>query len=72
MDDDFDRELEERLARDCPVLSAEEYLECLRRRVEAARADIAAGRWKTHEQLEAERDAWRARLRAKQDTAQSA
>jgi len=53
MDDDFDRELEERLARDYPVLSPEEYLECLRRRVEAARAEIAAGQWKTHEEVEA-------------------
>jgi len=51
--EDFDRELEARLARDYPVLSAEEYLECLRRRVEAARAEIAAGQWKTHEEVEA-------------------
>jgi len=53
MDDDFDLKLEERLARDYPVASPQEYLEFMRRKVEKARADIAAGRWKTHADVEA-------------------
>jgi len=55
--------VEERLARDYPILTPEAYLERVRRAVERGRADIAAGRWKTHEQLEAERAIWRANLR---------
>jgi len=63
MDDDFDQKTEERLAREYPRPSPEEYLEFMRRKVEQANADIAAGRWKTHEQLAAERALWRASLK---------
>jgi len=65
-DDLFEADMqrvEERLAREYPMPSPEDYLEFVRRAVERGRADIAAGRWKTHAQLEAERAAWRANLR---------
>ena len=39
---------------------AREYKEFLRRKVEAARADFAAGRFLTNEEVEAEAATWRA------------
>jgi len=43
---------------------APEYLAFMRRQVDAARADIAAGRLIAHEQIEAEHAAWCARVLA--------
>jgi len=51
--EDFDRELEARLARDYPVLSPEEYLEFMRRKVEKARASMRAGLGRSHAEVEA-------------------
>jgi len=64
MDDDFDRKTEERLAREYPLPSPEEYLEFMRRKVEQANADIAAGRWRTHAEVEADFSARHARVLA--------
>jgi len=63
--EDIDQRCEQRLAQDYPILPEDDYLEFLRQEVEKAQADIAAGRWKPHEQLEAERAIWRAQLKEK-------
>jgi len=56
--------IEERLAREYPQLTPEAYLERVRRAVERGRADIAAGRWRTHAEVEADFAARHARVMA--------
>jgi len=64
VDDDFDWKTEERLTREYPRPSPEEYLEFMRRKVEAARADVAAGRGRPHAEVEADFAARHARVMA--------
>jgi len=62
MDDDFDQRLEERLARDYPAASPEEYLEFMRRKVEKARVSMRAGLGRSHAEVEAHFAARHARV----------
>jgi len=67
-DDLFEADMqrvEERLAREYPELTPEAYLEFVRRKVERARADIAAGRWRTHAEVEADFAARHERMMAR-------
>jgi len=56
--------VEERLAREYPELTPKAYLERVRRAVERGRADIAAGRWRSHAEVEADFAARHARVMA--------
>lgn len=53
------------------VQQDKEYVEFLRRKVEKARASVAAGRWSTQEEVEAKAATWRAELQRRIDETDS-